>query len=95
MALSTPHCLQCSDAVCEALYADTVSLWKKLGDIFEKIDAVSFRLRDPTVDAGCILLNVNCDKKEKLKNEQKQLSEEANETGKEARIVHSYLNMCA
>ena len=53
---------------------------------------MSSQLRDQILVAECIILNVNCDKMEELENELKQLSEE---TGKEAQIVESYLNVCA
>ena len=87
--------MQCSDAVCEALFADAVSLLNKQWELLQKQEDVSSQLNDPLLHVECLISNANCDKIEELEKKLEQLSEEANETTKEAQIVESYLKLCA
>ena len=78
--------------MCETLHADLKAFLQRQGRLLGEQGSVLHQI--VLTQASCSNENVNCDKLEELQNEQKQISNELDEVGKEIVKLLTYYTLC-
>ena len=83
---------QCSEAVCEALFADMEPLVFRLVGLHAELSVVSLKLS--YYSYNCNTNNVDCDKIEELVNKKNQINQEMKEVDEEMQELAPYWDLC-